>query len=197
MKPLGNIYKTAEVSGDFKRLPAGGYIAEIKAVEDKTDKSYLNITFDIAEGEFRGFYADEWGKEHPYAHAFVRSYKQTGDAEKDKKIMGMFKGFLRTIDRDNGTTFEAQAETGLNEGALVGKRIGLVLGYEEYNSDRGEIRERLRVSKTLSVDDIKSGNYKVPDVKRLAPMGAPVVSATYSTAVPQGFESIAPEDIPF
>lgn len=111
--------------------------------------------------------------------------------------MGMFKGFLRTIDKDNGTTFEAQAETGLNEGALVGKRIGLVLGYEEYNSDRGEIRERLRVNKTISVDDIKSGNYKVPDVKRLAPMGAPVVSATYSTNIPQGFESISAEDIPF
>ena len=33
MKPLGKAYKDAEAStGDFKRLPAGGYIAKITAV---------------------------------------------------------------------------------------------------------------------------------------------------------------------
>lgn len=195
MKALGNIYKTAEVATEYKKLPANGYICEIKAVEDKADKEYLSIIFDIAEGEFKAFYADEWSKEHPYAHALVRSYKQTGNIEKDKKIMGMFKSFLRTIDKDNGTNFEMQAENGLPEGALVGKRVGLVLGYEEYNSDRGEVRERLRVSAVKPIDDIRSGNFRVPEVKRLAPTGASVVS--YSTMAPQGFESINAEDIPF
>ena len=199
MKALGTNYRNAEVTGDFRKLPAGGYIGVITGVEDKVDKEYLNITYDIAEGEFRAFYNDEWGKEHPYAHSFVRSYKQTGDKDKDKKIMGMFKGFLRKIDNDNGTHFEGQAETGLNEKELIGKKLGLVLGYEEYNSDRGEVRERLRVVFVKPIVDIRSGNFEIPEVKRLVgEVGISGVSTvTYTATPPVGFEAISASDIPF
>ena len=190
MKALGTDYKNATIStGDFTRLPAGGYIAEITAVEDKTDKEYLNITFDIAMGEFKAFYSDEWGKAHPYAHTFVRSYKKTGDPKKDARIMGMFKTFLHAIDESNGTNYEPQAETGFDENLLKGKRIGLVIGYEEYESDRGEIRERTRVTAVKSTDDITKGNYKVPEVKRIAPAAAPSPA--------DDFIRINPDDVPF
>jgi len=181
MKALGNEYENAKAStGEFTRLPAGGYIAEIKAVEDKADKEYLAITFDIASGEFKGFYSDEWGQAHPYAHQFVRSYKD--------KALGMFKGFLQAIDKSNGTKFEAQAKTGLNERDLVGKRIGVVIGYEEYNSDRGEVRERSRVTATRSVEAIERGDFKVPELKKLAAPAGPA---------PEGFENINPDELPF
>ena len=183
MKPLGKAYKDAEAStGDFKRLPAGGYIAKITAVEDKDDKEYLSITFDIAEGEFKAFYADDWGKAHPYAHSFVRSYKD--------KAMGMFKGFLRTVDESNGTKFEEQAEKGLAEQQLVGKVIGLLIGYEEYRTNRGDIGERTRVTATRNIETIRSGNYRVPDLKKLEdsmPSSGPV----------KGFEQVKDEDLPF
>jgi len=189
MKALGNDYKNAKANtGDFTRLPAGGYICEITAVEDKPDKEYLNITFDIAVGEFKGFYSDEWGKAHPYAHSFVRSYKKTGDEKKDARIMGMFKGFLKAIDDSNGTHLEQMPETGLDEDLLVGKKVGLVIGYEEYESDRGEIRERTRVQAIRTMEDIAKGNYKVPEVKRITPSApAPI----------DGFLNINPDDVPF
>jgi len=182
MKPLGKAYKDAEAStGEFKRLPAGGYIAKITAVEDKDDKEYLNITFDIAEGEFQAFYSDDWGKAHPFAHSFVRSYKE--------KALGMFKGFLKTVDESNGTKFEDQAAKGFNEQQLVGKVIGVLIGYEEYMSNRGEIRERTTVTGTRTVDAIKTGNYKVPELKKLAP-------ATHTSPV-EGFEAVNEADLPF
>lgn len=183
MKPLGKAYEEAEAStGEFKRLPAGGYIAKITAVEDKDDKEYLNITFDIAEGEFKAFYGDEWGKAHPYAHSFVRSYKE--------KALGMFKGFLRAVDASNNTKFEERAKKGFPEGELVGKLVGVLIGYEEYRTDRGEIRQRARVTATRSVDTIRSGDFKVPELKTLGD------DQTANSPV-KGFEQVNEADLPF
>lgn len=184
MKPLGKAYKNAEAStGDFKRLPAGGYVAKITAVEDKDDKEYLNITFDIAEGEFKAFYSDEWGKAHPYAHSFVRSYKE--------KALGMFKGFLRAVDQSNGTKFESRAEKGFPENELVGNLVGVIIGYEEYRTNRGDVGQRTRVTATRSLDAIHSGSYTVPELKKLGDdtprNGSPVA----------GFEQVNEEDLPF
>lgn len=183
MKPLGKAYKDAEAStGEFKRLPAGGYIAKITAVEDKDDKEYLNVTFDIAEGEFKAFYADEWGKAHPYAHSFVRSYKE--------KALGMFKGFLQAVDESNNTDFVKRAEKGFPENELVGKLVGVLIGYEEYRSNRGDIAQRTRVSGTRSIETIRSGNFTVPALKELGD------EQTANSPV-KGFEQVNEADLPF
>ena len=182
MRGLGKTYRDTPAStGDFKRLPAGGYVIRITEVEDKDDKEYLNITFDIAEGEHKGFYSDEWGKEHKFAHTFVRSYKE--------KALGMFKGFLKAVDDSNGTTFVEKAEKGFPEQQLVGKGVGILLGYEEYVNDRGEIRERSRVAATRSVDAIRSGDYKIPELKKIAP------AADIPATAPEGFT--ADDELPF
>ena len=51
MKPLGTEYENAKAStGDFVRLPAGGYVARITAVENtEGEKPFLTCTYDIAE----------------------------------------------------------------------------------------------------------------------------------------------------
>lgn len=185
MQPLGKAFKDAEAStGEFQRLPAGGYVARITAVEDADDKLYLRITFDIAEGQFKAFYSDEWSKDHPYAHQFVRSYKETA--------LGMFKGFLKAIDESNGTQFEAQAEKGLREQELVGKVVGIIIGYEEYMSNRGELQQRTRVTGVRSVDVIREGRFNVPELKRLEnrPQDAPVSPV-------EGFHGVRDADLPF
>jgi hypothetical protein len=193
MQGLGKSYKEAEASqgGDFKRLPAGGYVCKIVAVKDvplgsdpkKPDKgNYLEIIFDIAEGEYKGFYSDEFGEKHPYTHRLIRSYKE--------KAMGMFKGFLKAVDDSNGTNFVAAAEKDWKEQDLVGKLVGLVLGSEEYVSTMGEIRERLYVSANRSVEAIKTGDFKVPELKKVQdPVSAGATN-------PGGF-TLDDSDIPF
>ncbi len=184
MKAFGKAYENIEAAngGNFKKLPAGGYIAEIKAVEDVPAKEYLKVIYDIATGEFKGIYSDDWGKEHPYAHSFVRSYKE--------KALGMFKGFLRSVDESNGTKFESRAEKGFPEGELVGKVVGLLIGYEEYRTNRGDIGQRTRVTATRSVETIRSGNFKVPELKALGE------TQTANSPV-AGFEQVNEEDLPF
>lgn len=186
MKPLGKAYADATANtGDFQRLPAGGYIAKIQAVKDVDDKSYLLVTFDIAEGEKRGFFANT-DADHEYLHQFIRSYKETA--------LGMFKGFLKAVDNSNGTNFEPQAEKGFAEQQLVGKVIGILVGYEEYVSNRGDVRERMRVN-TRSAETIRSGNFTVPELKKLETGNGGAGTVPVSPVA--GFEGITDADIPF
>jgi len=160
MKALGKTYKDTEASSDtFERLPAGGYVCKITEVKDVTANEYLQVVYDIAEGQFKGFYSDEWSKSHLWAHSLAMSYKENA--------LGMFKGRMKAIDASNGTDFEKQAVNGFNEKELVGKLIGFIIGEEEYESDRGEVRTSMKVRSVVSVDRIREGNFKVPDVKRL------------------------------
>lgn len=196
MQALGKTYKAAEATqgGEFKKLPAGGYICKIIDVEDvpmgkdpkKPDKGdYLRVYFDIADGEYKGYYSDDFGKKYPTVHSYVRSYKE--------KALGMFKGFLQAVDDSNGTDFVKAAEKGFSEKELVGKLIGLVLGYEEYESNFGEIRERIYVAANRSTQAIVEGDFKVPELKKLTAnstkSGAP--------APVDGFSGIDDSDIPF
>lgn len=188
MKPLGKQYSDAEARGDggFERLPAGGYVCKITDVEDVTAKDYLALTFDIAEGDRKCFYSDEWGLSHPYAHRFILSYKESA--------LGMLKGRLKAIDESNGTEFVKEAVAGLKEQQLVGKMVGLVIGYEEYNSDRGDVRTRTYVKSVLSVDKIRNGEFKVPELKKLDAAAAPSIP-TNAADPPAGFSW--GDDVPF
>ena len=51
---------------------------------------------------------------------------------------------------------------------MVGKRIGVVLGEEEYNKNDGSIGTRLYVDKTISLDAYQKGDFQIPKKKLLA-----------------------------
>lgn len=183
MKPLNDTYKTAEASNgsDFTPLPAGAYICRItSAVANEKDKPYIEVTFDIADGEYKGYYSDDWGTSNTWAHSKRHYYTSAA--------MGMFKGFIQAIDESNGTNFDAEVESGFDESKLVGKLIGYVVGEEEYESNTGEIRTRLawRDAKVRTVAQIKSGKCKVPDKKLLQ----------ISRSEPSGFIP-SDDDMPF
>lgn len=181
MKPLGKAYRDAEAStGEMRRLPAGGYIVKITAVEDVTDKEYLRIVFDVAEGQFKAFYANV-DAEHNYRCSFIRSYKE--------KALGMFKGFLKSVDESNGTEYEPKAEKGFDEQQLVGKVVGLIVSYEEYRTNRGEIGQRM-VANTRPVTTIRDGRFTVPELKKLG-------DAQASNSPVKGFEQVNEADLPF
>lgn len=162
MKPIENYESVQATSGEFSRPTADGYICKIVNVEDvpmneQTGKGdYLKIEFDIEEGDFKGFYAEQfktWGG--TWLASFIRSYKSTA--------LGMFKHFTNCIESSN-----AGFEWNWVETELIGKRIGLVLGEEEYENSRGEVRTKLVVKDVKTVDDIKQGNFKIPALKKLS-----------------------------
>jgi hypothetical protein len=161
MKPINNYENVQASSGEFARPTAGGYICKIIDVEDVPMKEqgkgdYLRIEYDIADGEFKGYYKeqfDKWGGN--WNASFIRSYKE--------KALGMFKHFTNCIEQSN-----AGYEWDFNEKGLIGKVVGLVLGEEEYQNNAGEIKTKLVVKNIATVEEIKNGNFKVPAPKKLA-----------------------------
>ena len=182
MKAIANFDKV-QASGQFERLPAGGYVIRITDVhdEDAPDKQYLRIVYDIAEGAEAGRYKNE-DKKNEFRHTFMRSYKETA--------LGMLKAFTQAVDETNGTKLTAQVQSGLDETQLTGKLVGVVFGYEEYNANDGTVKERIRVAQILPAEDIRKGNYKVPALKKLE-------EKAETTGAPEGFTALADDDLPF
>ena len=54
-KPDGFDNVEAIGNNEYKRLPAGGYVARITKVTDVPEKNHLHLEFDIAEGEYMGY----------------------------------------------------------------------------------------------------------------------------------------------
>ena len=155
MKPKN--WAGVEESTPFEKLPAGGYVIRIVGVEDVPAKEYLNIVYDVAEGEHAGFYSDDFGKRNPWAHRFVRSYKETAE--------GMFKAFLMRLEESNRNFSIANWQVHSDERAFIGLELGIVLQLEQYTNDKGEDKERLEVVGVYASQDIRNGDFKLPPVK--------------------------------
>lgn len=146
-----------EESTPFEKLPAGGYVIRIVDVEDVADREYLNVVYDVAEGEYAGFYSDDFGQKNPWSHRFVRSYK--GNCE------GMFKQFLSRLEDSNPQWTVAAWTQTCDPMNLIGLTLGAVFQFEEYTNEQGDDKERLNLVGVYSVGDIRAGNFKVPERK--------------------------------
>lgn len=146
-------------AGEFKRPGAGAYICGIVKAEDVADKEYLKITYDIIEGEFKGYYKEmrENNPEWTWAGAYVKSYKSAA--------LPMFKRFCTAVSRSNGNFVFDGNTVNSDETTLKGKKIGLLLGEEEYYGNDGEKKTRLYVVREFSIDKINE--QKVPELKKI------------------------------
>ena len=161
MKRIENYETVQASSGEFARPTAGGYICKIIDVEDvpmneQGKGDYLRIEYDIASGDFAGYYKEQFDKfGGKWFASFIRSYKD--------KALGMFKHFTNCVEQSN-----AGYEWDWNEKGLIGKAVGLVLGEEEYRNSAGEIKIKLVVSQIKTVEEIKNGDFKIPAIKKLS-----------------------------
>lgn len=186
--------ENVQEAGDFERLAPGGYVCKITKVTDvpvneNTGKGdYLQIEYDIAEGERKDYYKhmqeslDFWGGR------YIRSYKE--------KALPMFKRMCSAISKSNpGFVFDGGKQNS-NEQTLVGKYVGLVLAEEEYIGNDGSKKTRLYVNSEKDIKDIRSGNFKTPEIKKLKNNNG----ATQSKTDAYGFMNIpdgVDEEVPF
>ena len=174
------------VKEESARPVPGGYAAKIISVEDNTEKEYLLIKWDFAEGEYKGSNQDTFDQFGFWPMAFVRSYKQ--------KALPFFKGFKTAVEMSNRNyVFRNDPQS------LVGKFVGVVLGEEEYWSDKdGKVKTRLYVDQVRSGKAIREGDYKIPDLKKYVP-AAPSAAQQAVNQFQQNFAPVVDEDadLPF
>lgn len=179
-------WDNVQEAAEFERPVSGAYIVRIVNVEDNEEKEYLKVEYDFAEGSFKGYYADLYKNMGFWGGNFIRSYKE--------KALPFFKQFKTCLEVSNrGYFFD---EDRLHD--MCGKLVGVVLGEEEYRKKDGGIGQRLYVAQIRSVKAIETGDFKVPDLKKLAPgTTAPATAAPagYGT----GFAELSDDDgeLPF
>lgn len=143
-------------ASDNKRLVPGGYIAKITSVQDFPDKEYLSIEYDIAQGEFAGYFQNLFNTFGWWGGRLIRSYK--------KSAWPFLKTFVIAVENSNKSyKFDYREQT------LRGKNMGVVLAEEEYETKNGEIKTRLYVAKVCDIQSILDEDFKVPDLKKLNP----------------------------
>ena len=156
--------KNVQEFTQFKN-PVGGFICTIVDVEDVPHKEYLRVYYDIAEAlsddqqKFVGMYTKRKQEKGYDCPSTVVSYKE--------QSLPFFKGFVTALENSNPNYKWDNDET-----KFIGLKIGFVLAEEEYEgkdkNDAPKIRVRVYVAERHSVDAIKSGDFKVPELKKLA-----------------------------
>ena len=179
---------------DFDVLPAGGYIAKIIEVDDRTWSGHIEpahmIHMDIAEGEHKGIYKkNNQGakKERWLTYWFAEPTKDSPEW-----LLSKVGGIQTSLAESNDNVNLSEPRT------WKGKLVGVVVGDEEAESNSGTVYTRPYVNYICSTGRIRKGEnqpggYKIPKLKTLK--GAAPRPLT-SADVPDSF-SAAEDDIPF
>lgn len=142
--------------GDFNNPEPGGYIAIITSVTDNEEKERLEIKWDYANGDYKGYNQKTFCSSGYWPSVLFKYYTE--------KALSFFKAFKTAVERSNaGYAFNCSDVFGLQ-----GKIMGVVLGEEEYLNKNGELKTSLYVYQVRSVSEIQAGNYEVPKLKKLS-----------------------------
>lgn len=178
--------------GEPRILPAGGYICKIlnaEETESRNGKPMLKVSFDIDEGEYKGYFRDlfkGWKESSddpatvkwPFTGTkWVMFYNSEGKTNRD------FKSFCTALE-DSGTKVWINDTFDVN--GLRGATLGLIFRREEHEYNNARSWRTAPVG-FRSVKTIEEGNYNVPEDK---PLPEPVLTETDSF-------SALEEDLPF
>lgn len=176
--------------GEPRILPAGGYICKIlnaEETESRGGKPMLKVSFDIDEGEYKGYFRDlfkGWKESSddpatvkwPFTGTkWVMFYNSEGKTNRD------FKSFCTALE-DSGTKVWINDTFDVN--GLRGATLGVIFRREEHEYNNARSWRTVPVG-FRSVKTIEEGNFNVPEDK---PLPEPVLTETDSfTALDEDF----------
>ena len=169
-------YKQAEATSfsELPKLQPGGYVVKILNVKvEPTDwGSRLAIQFDIAEGEFKGFFdklykatPDEWENKKWKGSMRLSIPHNTGDETKFKKSLGYFKSQIQAFENSNAN-LHIDCERDWDENVLKGKLVGALFNEKEWEMN-GNTGWFTQCKRFVPVNDIRSCNFTIPKREEL------------------------------
>lgn len=186
----------AVLPGEFAKLPAGGYVCRVTNAEitkSKAGNPMIVLFIDIAEGEFARYFRNAFdrvrGSRPDIKWDNSGIYRQL-IFDKDGKVSRFFKGLLTCFERSNGK-FYFNPRT-FDEQILRGCLIGFIFAEEEYPKKDGTIGTRTFAKFPKVVDDIRNGNFNIPELKKLEE--AKISPPPKETIPDMPFD---PDDVPF
>ena len=140
-------------------------MCKIVSVKDEPQKQYLRIEYDIAQGDYKDYALDCEARNGFWPLTTIRSYKD--------RAIGFFKHFISSVEKSN-----RNYKWDWNEQTLEGKFVGMVIGEEEYEKRDGSIGTRMVAKDTISIYDVKDGNYVIPEPVKLKRETKPNIDVT-------------------
>ena len=151
---------------DFTPIELGGHKGIIMKAEEYTSpqsgKTSLKVCVDTAKDDkqpeyFREQYKNDNRVDRKWSNSAIK-YISLGEEENQVK---MLKAFITAYEKSN----DCQFDWNKNWEQLTGKKIGLVFGMEEYESQDGSLKTNNKLREFRSIDKID--NVKIPKVKKL------------------------------
>lgn len=152
MKVLEN-WDLIDEAGELKSLPAGPQICRIIEVIDVPEKEYLDVYFDILEGEYANYFTTLFNATGKNYGRITRSYKSTA--------VTFFKQFIKAIEKSN-----PGYKWNWDEKSLTNKTCVVVFRDEEYIKD-GQIKVNAKADEIRSLEALREGKIQVKPIKKL------------------------------
>lgn len=170
MRPFKDYDKTQAYT-EYETLPKGGYVLSVLGVSINKWQSgdeYIQISCDIAEGEYAGFYAKRYKEDTREDKKWSCNYNLTipkdDGSERDGWAKRRFKTVMNAFEDSNpGFRWE------WNEEALKGKKIGGLFNIRQWEKNDGSVGEATNLAQLIDVNKIASGDYKLPKDKLIEP----------------------------
>lgn len=192
----GNDYDKTEAFGSgFKSLPNGGYVCKIVKAEEtksKSGKDMIHIAFDIAEGDYKGYFWELFNRRKERASDPLnvkfpfegQMWVMVNDYEDPNKTSRKFKGLCTAIEESGTRVWSDRNEFMVDN--LNGAMIGIVYQNQEQEY-QGKVSMRAIPWGCRSTESIRSGDFYVPEDKLLSA----------ADTMPEGFQSVQDTEIPF
>lgn len=192
-------YDKTKRKKSFETLPKDAYVVKImnaKETQNKnSDGSHIVIAFDIAEGDYKGFYMEQFesntNEDKKWPNDGIFRLSVPNDNSKSYVWDNWNTFFADLEDSNNGFVFKGDCTT------LKGKLFGGKFHIEqsEYN---GQVYNHTRLRWTCLADDVRSGkaSKNMPNDKLLSAAKQSKVAATSA----DGFMDVGSgteEEIPF
>lgn len=189
-------YDKSKRKKSFEALPKDAYVVKIMNAEEKATKnnngSYIEISFDIAEGEYANFYEKQYrantNEDKRWSNDAIFRLNVPNDASKPFVWDNWNSFFADLEDSNNGFVFVGDVKS------LRGKVIGGKFHIEQ-TSYNGEIYNHTRMKWTCVADDVRGGHAgRLPNDKLITADLSPKPSPDGFLAIPEG---VTDEELPF
>lgn len=193
-----NNWNEVKELSDRPKLPVGAYVCKVKkaAVQSNDYGEQLCVLFDIVEGEFKNFYDEDFKNNIMTTRKWkgiIRQWLPKDDgSEKDEWTKSGLKGLTTAFEKSN-----PGYQWNWDENSLAGKLIGVLFRNEEWEYE-GRHGWTAKPFKAIPVENVRSGDYKIPNDKPLKKSTESSYSAPTTNYSDSSFEVLdSDDDLPF